>query len=115
MMFCVYGKFVIPVIGTSDQLVSKESAQEGSVTWRTYHQYCTAAGGTNPDRLVHTEAWLSHLVFQYSSPVLAGYIIVLITFIIFLLLVGTTAFSSWWLSYWLEQGSGVISLVEKFH
>ncbi|XP_023646215.1 ATP-binding cassette sub-family C member 12 isoform X1 [Paramormyrops kingsleyae] len=67
------------VEGTSDQLVSKESAQEGSVTWRTYHQYCTAAG---------------------------GYIIVLITFIIFLLLVGTTAFSSWWLSYWLEQGSG---------
>ncbi|KAL1007722.1 hypothetical protein UPYG_G00090710 [Umbra pygmaea] len=62
-----------------DQLVAQESSQEGSVTWRTYHQYCKAAG---------------------------GYIILCLIMVIFICLVGTTAFSNWWLSYWLEQGSG---------
>lgn len=33
------------VLGKKDQLVTLEMAQEGSVTWRTYHQYCKAAGG----------------------------------------------------------------------
>ncbi|KAJ8247521.1 hypothetical protein GJAV_G00247340 [Gymnothorax javanicus] len=62
-----------------DQLVTQESSQEGSVTWRTYHQYCKAAG---------------------------GYTLVLLVLSIFILQVGTTAFSNWWLSYWFEQGSG---------
>uniref|UniRef100_A0A4W4FNM2 ATP-binding cassette, sub-family C (CFTR/MRP), member 12 n=1 Tax=Electrophorus electricus TaxID=8005 RepID=A0A4W4FNM2_ELEEL len=53
--------------------------QEGSVTFRTYHQYCLAAG---------------------------GYILLLLVIMIFILLVGSTAFSSWWLSFWLQQGSG---------
>uniref|UniRef100_A0A671M1F4 ATP-binding cassette sub-family C member 5 n=1 Tax=Sinocyclocheilus anshuiensis TaxID=1608454 RepID=A0A671M1F4_9TELE len=56
-----------------------EMSVEGSVTWRTYHQYCKAAG---------------------------GYILLLFVILLFTLLVGLTAFSSWWLSYWLEQGSG---------
>eukprot|EP00063_Salmo_salar_P008460 XP_013983295.1 PREDICTED: multidrug resistance-associated protein 9-like isoform X2 [Salmo salar] len=61
------------------QLVTQEGSQEGSVTWRTYHQYCKAAG---------------------------GYILLSLIIIAFICLVGTTAFSNWWLSYWLEQGSG---------
>uniref|UniRef100_A0A674CXR3 ATP binding cassette subfamily C member 12 n=1 Tax=Salmo trutta TaxID=8032 RepID=A0A674CXR3_SALTR len=64
----------------SDQLVTQEGSQEGSVTWRTYHRYCKAAG---------------------------GYILLSLIIIAFIGLVGTTAFSNWWLSYWLEQGSGV--------
>ncbi|XP_062379986.1 ATP-binding cassette sub-family C member 12-like [Sardina pilchardus] len=64
---------------SDNQLVQQEVAQEGSVTWRTYHQYCKAAG---------------------------GYILISFVMLSFLLLVGTTAFSNWWLSYWLEQGSG---------
>ncbi|KAI1889792.1 hypothetical protein AGOR_G00166580 [Albula goreensis] len=65
---------------SKDQLVTQESTQEGSVTWRTYHQYCRAAG---------------------------GYLLLLVIAWLFILLVGTTAFSNWWLSYWLEQGSGM--------
>ncbi|XP_062382172.1 ATP-binding cassette sub-family C member 12-like isoform X1 [Sardina pilchardus] len=61
------------------QLVKQEVTQKGSVTWRIYHQYCKAAG---------------------------GYILLSFIMLIFVLLVGTTAFSNWWLSYWIEQGSG---------
>ncbi|KAL6461685.1 hypothetical protein MHYP_G00298300 [Metynnis hypsauchen] len=62
-----------------DQLVTKEVSQEGSVTLRTYHRYCMAAG---------------------------GYFLLLFVILIFILLVGSTAFSNWWLSYWLDEGSG---------
>uniref|UniRef100_A0A674DTY1 ATP binding cassette subfamily C member 12 n=1 Tax=Salmo trutta TaxID=8032 RepID=A0A674DTY1_SALTR len=68
---------------SKDQLVTQEGSQEGSVTWRTYHQYCKAAG---------------------------GYILLSLIMIAFICLVGTTAFSNWWLSYWLEQGSGVTNV-----
>ncbi|XP_041931073.1 ATP-binding cassette sub-family C member 12-like isoform X1 [Alosa sapidissima] len=64
---------------SDNQLVQQEASQEGSVTWRTYQQYCKAAG---------------------------GYVLLLFIMLSFVLLVGTTAFSNWWLSYWLEQGSG---------
>lgn len=33
------------VSGKKDQLVTREVSLEGSVAWRTYHQYCKAAGG----------------------------------------------------------------------
>ncbi|KAL7833683.1 hypothetical protein AOLI_G00286430 [Acnodon oligacanthus] len=62
-----------------DQLVTKEVSQEGSVTLRTYHRYCMAAG---------------------------GYFLLLFVILIFILLVGSTTFSNWWLSYWLDEGSG---------
>ncbi|XP_017314285.1 ATP-binding cassette sub-family C member 12 isoform X2 [Ictalurus punctatus] len=62
-----------------DELVKKEVSQEGSVTFRTYDRYCRAAG---------------------------GYILLFFVMIFFVLLVGTTAFGNWWLSYWLSQGSG---------
>ncbi|KAI5626170.1 multidrug resistance-associated protein 9, partial [Silurus asotus] len=65
-----------------DQLVTTEESQEGSVTFRTYHQYCLAAG---------------------------GYILLFFVIIFFILLVGTTAFSNWWLSFWLSQGSGTFN------
>ncbi|XP_055767532.1 ATP-binding cassette sub-family C member 12-like isoform X1 [Salvelinus fontinalis] len=68
---------------SKDQLVTQEGSQEGSVTWRTYHQYCKAAG---------------------------GYILLSLIIIIFICLVGSTAFSNWWLSYWLEQGSGTANV-----
>uniref|UniRef100_A0A8K9XUW7 ATP-binding cassette, sub-family C (CFTR/MRP), member 12 n=1 Tax=Oncorhynchus mykiss TaxID=8022 RepID=A0A8K9XUW7_ONCMY len=42
-----------------------------------------------------------------SEPIDTGYILLSLIIIIFICLVGTTAFSNWWLSYWLEQGSGV--------
>ncbi|XP_056602458.1 ATP-binding cassette sub-family C member 12 [Triplophysa dalaica] len=68
--------------GKKDQLVTQEVSQEGSVTWRTYHQYCKAAG---------------------------GYILSVIILLLFTFLVGSTAMSNWWLSYWLEQGSGLLN------
>uniref|UniRef100_A0A668AW88 ATP-binding cassette sub-family C member 5 n=1 Tax=Myripristis murdjan TaxID=586833 RepID=A0A668AW88_9TELE len=65
--------------GVEAQLVSQETSREGAVALRTYNQYCQAAG---------------------------GYTIVFITLLIYTVLLGTTTFSSWWLSYWLEQGHG---------
>ncbi|XP_077376249.1 ATP-binding cassette sub-family C member 12 isoform X2 [Festucalex cinctus] len=65
-----------------DQLVSKELTTEGAVSWRIYGQYCKAAG---------------------------GYIVTLLVFLNVVLMIGFTAFSNWWLSYWLKQGSGVQS------
>uniref|UniRef100_A0A8C6M2D8 ATP binding cassette subfamily C member 12 n=1 Tax=Nothobranchius furzeri TaxID=105023 RepID=A0A8C6M2D8_NOTFU len=64
---------------SGDQLVSQESSTEGSVSWRVYHHYCKAAG---------------------------GYIVTFLTILNIVLMMGSTAFSSWWLSHWLEQGDG---------
>uniref|UniRef100_A0A8C9VJK5 ATP binding cassette subfamily C member 12 n=1 Tax=Scleropages formosus TaxID=113540 RepID=A0A8C9VJK5_SCLFO len=97
------------------------SSQEGSVTWRTYHQYCRATGGelhmfhnwghgTLPRR--HSTALLrpkpsntcyASIVICAVSP---GYFLLLPVALTFILLVGMTAFGNWWLSYWLDQGSG---------
>ncbi|XP_061819637.1 ATP-binding cassette sub-family C member 12-like [Nerophis lumbriciformis] len=63
----------------ADQLVSQETSSEGSVSWRTYRSYCKAAG---------------------------GYIITFLTFLNVVLMIGSTAFCNWWLSYWLGQGDG---------
>ncbi|XP_037553547.1 multidrug resistance-associated protein 9 [Nematolebias whitei] len=65
-----------------DQLVSQESSTEGSVSWRVYHQYCQAVG---------------------------GYIVSFLTILNIVLMIGSTAFSNWWLSHWLEQGNGTSS------
>ncbi|KAF3833112.1 hypothetical protein F7725_026777 [Dissostichus mawsoni] len=53
-----------------DQLVVKEVATEGVVPWRVYHLYCKAAG---------------------------GYFICFLTLLNIVLLIGSTAFSNWWL------------------
>ncbi|XP_072237119.1 ATP-binding cassette sub-family C member 12 isoform X2 [Leuresthes tenuis] len=66
-------------VKTGDQLVSQESSTEGSVSWSVYHKYCLAAG---------------------------GYIMVFLVILNIVLMIGSTAFSNWWLSYWLGQGDG---------
>ncbi|XP_030576502.1 multidrug resistance-associated protein 9 [Archocentrus centrarchus] len=68
-----------PPVKAGDQLVSQESSAEGAVSLRTYHQYCQAAG---------------------------GYILVFLTVLNIVLMIGSSAFSSWWLSFWLGQGNG---------
>ncbi|XP_044283996.1 ATP-binding cassette sub-family C member 12 [Varanus komodoensis] len=64
----------------ASQLVQEEEKKEGAVTWKTYHAYITASGGF-----------------------LLWFFIVLL----FALMVGCSAFSNWWLSFWLKQGAGV--------
>ncbi|KAM8775297.1 ATP-binding cassette sub-family C member 11-like [Rhynchonycteris naso] len=56
--------------------------EKGSLTWRVYHHYIQAAGGY------------------------AVFVSVLLLMVAFILLV---TFNTWWLSYWLEQGSGTNS------
>lgn len=57
-----------------------EEKGQGSVPWSVYGVYIRAAGGP-----------LAFLVIMA----------------LFVLNVGSTAFSTWWLSYWIKQGSGV--------
>ncbi|XP_051816446.1 ATP-binding cassette sub-family C member 12 [Acanthochromis polyacanthus] len=66
-------------VKASDQLVSQELSTDGAVSWRIYQQYCKAAG---------------------------GYIVTFLTIMNIVLMIGSTAFSSWWLSHWLGQGNG---------
>ncbi|XP_009676710.2 ATP-binding cassette sub-family C member 12 [Struthio camelus] len=61
-----------------NQLVQEEEKQEGSVTWKTYHAYIKASGG-----------------FTLSSFIV----------LLFMLMIGSSAFSNWWLSFWVEQDS----------
>ncbi|XP_038001480.1 multidrug resistance-associated protein 5 isoform X3 [Motacilla alba alba] len=61
------------------QLVQLEEKGKGSVPWSVYGVYIQAAGGP----------------FAF-----------LIIMALFVLNVGSTAFSNWWLSFWIKQGSG---------
>ncbi|XP_042315891.1 multidrug resistance-associated protein 5 isoform X1 [Sceloporus undulatus] len=65
------------------QLMQLEDKGKGSVPWSVYGIYIQAAGGP--------------IAF-----------IVIMT--LFILNVGSTAFSNWWLSYWIKQGSGNTTL-----
>ncbi|XP_061243073.1 ATP-binding cassette sub-family C member 12 isoform X1 [Bos javanicus] len=60
------------------QLIQTESPREGTVTWKTYHTYIKASG---------------------------GYLLSLFVVSFFLLMIGSSAFSSWWLGVWLDKGS----------
>lgn len=62
------------------QLVQLEEKGKGSVPWSVYGIYIQAAGGP----------------FAF-----------LVIMALFVLNVGSTAFSNWWLSFWIKQGSGV--------
>ena len=62
------------------QLIASETLEEGAISGRTYKAYIRAGGG-----------------FFMAALVL----------VVFIVNVASTAFSSWWLSHWLEQGSGV--------
>uniref|UniRef100_A0A673VW37 ATP-binding cassette sub-family C member 5 n=1 Tax=Salmo trutta TaxID=8032 RepID=A0A673VW37_SALTR len=70
----------IEVSGTGVcQLMQVEERRRGSVPWSVYGVYIQASGGA--------------LAF-------------LLILALFVLNVGSTAFSNWWLSYWIKQGSG---------
>ncbi|XP_069069026.1 ATP-binding cassette sub-family C member 5 isoform X2 [Pleurodeles waltl] len=65
------------------QLMQLEEKGKGSVPWSVYGVYIQAAGGP----------------FAF-----------LVIMALFILNVGSTAFSNWWLSYWINEGSGNTSL-----
>lgn len=64
----------------SDQLMQAEEKGSGAVAWTVYAAYIKAAGGP--------------LAF-------------IVNILLFLFTTGSIAFSNWWLSYWIGQGSGV--------
>ncbi|XP_008820849.1 multidrug resistance-associated protein 9 [Nannospalax galili] len=63
------------------QLVQTESPREGIVTWKTYHAYIKASG---------------------------GYLVSFLVTSLFFLMMGSSAFSTWWLGLWLDRSSQVI-------
>ncbi|KAM8894526.1 ATP-binding cassette sub-family C member 12-like isoform 1-T1 [Spinachia spinachia] len=65
-----------------DQLVSREVTTEGAVSWRIYQQYCKAAG---------------------------GYVVSFFTLLSIVLMIGSTALTNWWLSFWLGKGDGSLN------
>lgn len=64
------------------KLMKAEERGSGDVSWSVYGAYIKAAGGP--------------LVF-------------LLNMVLFLSTTGSIAFSNWWLSHWIKQGSGVSS------
>eukprot|EP00069_Balaena_mysticetus_P017194 bmy_10433T0 len=68
------------------QLVQMEEKGQGSVPWSVYGVYIQAAGGP--------------LAF-------------LVILSLFMLNVGSTAFSNWWLGYWIKQGSGNTTVTQE--
>ncbi|XP_041095700.1 multidrug resistance-associated protein 5-like [Polyodon spathula] len=66
------------------QLMLVEEKGTGSVPWSVYKAYIQASGGP---------------------------VAFLLILALFVLNVGSTAFSNWWLSYWIKQGSGNTSVV----
>ncbi|XP_064100115.1 ATP-binding cassette sub-family C member 5-like isoform X4 [Macrobrachium nipponense] len=65
------------------QLIADEKMEKGDIPLAIYHIYIKAAG---------------------------GYIVSTLVILTFVLNVGSTAFSSWWLSLWLSEGSGNTSV-----
>lgn len=64
----------------SGQLMKAEEKGSGAVAWPVYKAYIKAAGGP---------------------------VVFIINALFFLSTTGSIAFSNWWLSYWIRQGSGV--------
>uniref|UniRef100_A0A4W6BT39 ATP-binding cassette sub-family C member 5 n=1 Tax=Lates calcarifer TaxID=8187 RepID=A0A4W6BT39_LATCA len=67
-----------------EQLMKAEEKGSGAVAWSVYSAYIKAAGGP---------------------------IVFIINTFLFLSTTGSVAFSNWWLSYWIRQGSGNTSLI----
>lgn len=57
-----------------------DKVETGTIKSQTYRAYVEAAG---------------------------GYFVALLILLIFMLNVGSTAFSSWWLAHWIKSGGGV--------
>uniref|UniRef100_A0A673JB78 Multidrug resistance-associated protein 5-like n=1 Tax=Sinocyclocheilus rhinocerous TaxID=307959 RepID=A0A673JB78_9TELE len=68
-----------------DQLMQAEEKGSGAVAWQVYTTYIKAAGGP--------------LAF-------------IVNILLFLFTTGSIAFSNWWLSHWIGQGSGNSSLLQ---
>ncbi|XP_056411928.1 ATP-binding cassette sub-family C member 5-like isoform X2 [Hyla sarda] len=64
-------------------LMQAEEKSDGTVPWRVYAAYINAAGGV---------------------------LIITMNIFLFVLTTGSAAFSNWWLSYWIKQGSGNMSV-----
>lgn len=62
------------------QLMKAEEKGSGAVDWSVYGAYIKASGGP---------------------------IVLIINIFLFLSTTGSIAFSNWWLSHWIRQGSGV--------
>uniref|UniRef100_A0A4W5NVV0 ATP-binding cassette sub-family C member 5 n=1 Tax=Hucho hucho TaxID=62062 RepID=A0A4W5NVV0_9TELE len=71
-------------VETTGTLMKAEEKGSGAVAWDVYKAYINAAGG--PCAFI-------------------------INVILFLFTTGSIAFSNWWLSYWIRQGSGNTSLI----
>uniref|UniRef100_A0A4W6BT85 ATP-binding cassette sub-family C member 5 n=1 Tax=Lates calcarifer TaxID=8187 RepID=A0A4W6BT85_LATCA len=71
-------------IKEGEQLMKAEEKGSGAVAWSVYSAYIKAAGGP---------------------------IVFIINTFLFLSTTGSVAFSNWWLSYWIRQGSGNTSLI----
>ncbi|XP_029781122.1 ATP-binding cassette sub-family C member 11 isoform X1 [Suricata suricatta] len=69
-----------------NQLTRKEKMEEGSLRWSICHHYIRATG---------------------------GYMVSAIVLLLMMVIVFFTTFNSWWLSYWLQQGSGTNSSQES--
>ncbi|XP_044141081.1 multidrug resistance-associated protein 5-like isoform X1 [Bufo gargarizans] len=65
-------------------LMQAEEKSDDTVAWKIYGTYIKAAGGV---------------------------LIITINVFLFVLTSGSAAFSNWWLSYWIKQGSGNMSIV----
>ncbi|XP_051514905.1 ATP-binding cassette sub-family C member 5-like isoform X2 [Myxocyprinus asiaticus] len=67
------------------QLMQTEEKGTGAVAWAVYAAYIKAAGGP---------------------------LVLVISILLFLFTTGSIAFSNWWLSHWIRQGSGNSSLLQ---
>uniref|UniRef100_A0A8C1C932 Si:ch211-221f10.2 n=1 Tax=Cyprinus carpio carpio TaxID=630221 RepID=A0A8C1C932_CYPCA len=70
----------------TDQLMQAEEKGSGAVAWQVYTTYIKAAGGP--------------LAF-------------IVNILLFLFTTGSIAFSNWWLSHWIRQGSGTNTTAES--
>uniref|UniRef100_A0A8C2CKU5 Si:ch211-221f10.2 n=1 Tax=Cyprinus carpio TaxID=7962 RepID=A0A8C2CKU5_CYPCA len=70
----------------NDQLMQAEEKGSGAVAWQVYTTYIKAAGGP--------------LAF-------------IVNILLFLFTTGSIAFSNWWLSHWIRQGSGTNETAES--
>ncbi|XP_048402987.1 ATP-binding cassette sub-family C member 12 isoform X2 [Stegostoma tigrinum] len=70
------------------QLTKEEENQSGSVSGKTYHRYVMAGG---------------------------GYVFFLFVLFMFILIIGCTTFSGWWLSYWIEEGAGADCIAQRIN
>lgn len=78
--FCVFAWNVCLFFLHSEQLMKPEEKGSGAVAWSVYGAYIKAAGGP--------VAFIINVFFFLSTT-------------------GSIAFSNWWLSHWIRQGSGV--------